>query len=296
MKTGIYIAALFFISLTAVKAQKPIVITDESVKFGNTLCPGIWVDIPEVNPESVRKSWIKAIEKGTKSNTLTTGNEMTIFGANIKEIYEGPVNLYSMITYKDSLVKLFVSAELKRDEFAIAGSKERVQLIAWVKQFAKDQYVKVAMDQLSDQESALKDLEKDMASLKKAKENHEKDIQSSNNTISEENYKIVNYNKEIPIVDASLDASGTALNSLSDGDAKKAKQKEIKELEKKKRNLLDNIKKSENKISRSNQTILDCNNAIPINISKQEALSTRINAQKLVVGRYIDKLKTIESY
>jgi peptidoglycan hydrolase CwlO-like protein len=296
MKTYLLPILFLLISLSAAKAQKPLTISNDAVKFGNTECPGIWIDIPEVQLEKVRGEWKKAIEKGTKSKALTTGNEITIFGANIKEVYEGPVNLFSLLKGQDSLVKLFVSVELTRDLFPGVDSKEHAQLKAFVKQFAKDQYAKVAKDQLSDQESKLKNLEKEMSSLRKEKEKFERDIQSANSSISQEEYKIATVHKEMAVTDGSLDAASTELITIDDGSAKKAKQSEIKDLQKKQKDQMKNVNTSESKISKSKQTITDSENAITVNLAKQEELTNLINAQKTVVSRFADKLKTIESY
>jgi chromosome segregation ATPase len=296
MRTGIYIALLFFTMIFKAHAQKPLTISYDSVKFGNTLCPGIWIDIPEVQLEKVRGEWKKAIEKGTKSKSLTTGNEITLFGAMIKEIYDSPVNVFSLLKSQDSLVKLFVSVEMKRDEFTTSGSKEHEKLKAFAKQFAKDQYAKVAKDQLSEQESKLKNQEKELASMRKDKEKLEKDIQSANTSISQEEYKIATAKKEMAVTDGTLDAAGTELSTMADGDAKKAKQSEVKDLQKKKKEQMKNVSTSESKISKSKQTIADSENAITLNLAKQDEQINIINAQKIVVSRFAAKLKTIESY
>lgn len=296
MKTYLFPILLLLICLSSANAQKPLTISDDAVKFGDTDCLGIWIDIPEVQLEKVISDWKKAIEKGTKSKALTTGNEITIFGAIITEVYEGPVNLFSLLKGQDTLVKLFVSVELKRDEFTGVDSKEHEQLKAFVKQFAKDQYVKVAKDQLSDQESKLKDLEKELSSLRKGKEKSEKDIQSANSSISQEEYKIAMVKKEMAVTEGTLDAASTELSTMADGDAKKAKQSEIKDLQKKKKDQMKDVSTSENKISKSNQEITDSNNSIKLNLEKQEVLATQINARKMEVSRFAGKLKTIESY
>lgn len=296
MKTVIYLALLCIISLPAVQAQKPITINDDSYKFGNTMCPGIWVDIPEANLETVQKAWIKVLEKGTKSNVLQTGSEITIFGAMMKDISEVPVNIFSEIHGEDSVVRLFAAVELTRDEFTAIDSKEHEQLKKTVKHFAREQYLKVAEVQLSTEESTLRDLEKDLASLRRNKEKHEKDIQWANTTISEENYKITAVKKEMVNTDASLEARSAELSSMAEGDAKKAKQSEIKALQKKKKDHLKDVSASENKISKANATLVDSNNAIPQNIKQQEEQVLKINAQKLVVNKFTGKLNTIKSY
>ncbi len=296
MRTGIYIALLFFTMTSALQAQKPLTITDDSVKFGNTLCPGIWIDIPETKLETVRGNWIKFIEKGTKSKALVAVNEITIFGALLTDISEAPVNIFSSVEGKDSLVRLFAALELKRDEFTRINSKEHEQLKKAVKQFAKDQYVKVAEDQLSAQESTLKDLEKELSSVRKEKEKLEKGIQSANTSISEETYKIESFQKELKVTEAALDAKSTELSTMADGDAKKAVQSEVKDLQKKKKENLKDISTSENKVSKANTLIKDNKSAIEANLKQQDELGNKVSDQNLVVKKYSDKLKTIESY
>ncbi|MHC1776835.1 MAG: hypothetical protein AB9834_15640 [Lentimicrobium sp.] len=296
MRTGIYIALLFFTMISAANAQKPLTITDDSVKFGNTLCPGIWIDIPETKLETVRSSWIKYIEKGTKSKAIVTGNEITLFGALLSDISEAPVNIFSAAEGKDSLVRLFAALELKRDEFTMINSKEHEQLKKAVKQFAKDQYVKVAEDQLSVQESKLKDLEKELSSVRKEKEKLEKEIQSANTSISEEKYKIQTVQKELNVTEAALDAKSTELSTMADGDAKKALQSEVKDLQKKKKENMKDISSSENKISKANTLIKDNNSAIEANLKQQDEFGKKVSDQKLEVKKYSEKLKTIESY
>lgn len=296
MKTGIYITLLLIITISAANAQKPLKMTDDSVKFGNTMCPGVWVDIPEVNLETVRTEWKKAVEKGTKSNALVTGNEITIFGAVLKDISDVPVNIFSEVQLQDSMVRLFSAVEMRRDEFTKVNSKEHEQLKKALKQFAKDQYVKVAQDQLSKEESTLTDLEKELSSIRKEKEKLEKEIQSANTTISEEDYKLASVKKAMEVTDADLDSKSTELSTMADGDAKKATQSEVKDLQKEKKSQLKDIGSSESKISKSNTLIGDNNNAILENLKKQEALVEKINTQKLEVDKYTNKLKTIESY
>lgn len=296
MRTGIYLTLLFIIGFLSANAQKPIKLTDESVQFGSTMCPGVWVDIPEVDLETIRKSWTKIVEKGTKSKAVVAGNEISIFGAIINDVSESPINIFSAVLGQDSIVRLFTALELSRDQFTEVNSKEHEQLKSILKQFAKEQYTEVAEKQLSAEESKLKDLEKELSSLRKEKEKFEKDIQSANTSISEENYKIATVQKEMAVTDATLDAKSTDLSTTNDADAKKSIKSEVKSLQKKKKSHLNDISSSENKISKSNNTIQDNNNNISVNLRKQEEISNKINSQKLEVSKYTNKLKTIESY
>jgi hypothetical protein len=80
------LAMLLLVSCFSIKAQKPIICSEDSLKISNGLLPGISVLIPEVNYENTLASWIKVLQSGTKSNVVTDNGEMTIFGTIIKEI------------------------------------------------------------------------------------------------------------------------------------------------------------------------------------------------------------------
>lgn len=296
MKKGIFTVIFLLAGLAALYAQKPLTIEPGSEKFGNTDCPGIWIDIPEANLETVRTNWVKAIEKGTKSNALKTGDEVTLFGALIGDIYEGPINVFSKLSGRDSIVKLFVSVELSRDVFTTPDSKEHENMKAFAKSFAKDQYVKIAEDQLSREENKLKDFEKQLASLRKEKEKLEKDIQNANTTISEENYKIGSVKKEMAVTETTLDSKSTDLSRMSDGDEKKATQSEVKDLQKKKKEQMKDISASENKITKANTLISDNKNSISANLKHQDEVSASIADQKVVVRNFTEKLKNIKSF
>jgi len=296
MRTRVFLSLIIIFSMVTAQAQKPLKITDDSVKFGNTLCPGIWIDIPEVNIEIIRAAWIKTIEKGTKSKAIVTGQEITLFGALLKDITEAPVNIFSSIEGRDSVVRLFTALELKRDEFTLINSSEHEQLKIYVKQFAKDRYIKVAEDQLSAEESKLKNLTKELSSMRKVKEKLEKEIQSANTTISEENYKVSSTKKELAETEASLDDKSSELSTMPEGEAKKAVQTEVKDLQKQKKEQLKSISNSEIRISRSKTLIQDNDTKITQNLKDQEDLVIKTNLQEAEVKKYTDKLNTIKSY
>jgi len=289
-----FIAFLFCIPLT--KAQKPITLTEDSAKFGNRYFPGFWLTIPEAKPEVVRTNWIKAIQKGTKSKVSIDRNELTLFGAIIKDFTERSVNIMSKIEDADSSIQLFVSVESARDIFIGRTSEEFDKLSSYLNKFGKDQYIIVAKEQLSTEESALKTLEKQLKSDRKSKVKSEKSIQSAKVNITQQNDKISAINKELEMLDIRISNSSTLLSTMIDGDAKKAKKSELKDLQKKKKTLLKNINSAENSISKSNTSISDNTKNIELNDATQNELADKINKQKLTIARFQQKLKTIEAY
>lgn len=278
------------------KAQKPVTLTPDSVKIGNTGFPGFWLGIPEVKSAAVKASWIKSIEKGTKSKVKKENNDLTIFGAIIRDVYEGSVNIMSKVVDQDSLCRLFVCVETTRNKFIGKSSPEYEKLSKYLKNFGKDQYIALAKDELSVENDKLREMEKDLKTARKSKEKYEKNIQSSKTLISESKDKINNLNKEITEVTAAIDNTATLSVSAPDPDAKKAKQSELKTLEKKKKGLLKDVHTAENNISKANTAIDDHTRDIALNDETQKAINEKIKKQTLVVNRYENKLKTIKEF
>jgi hypothetical protein len=110
-------SAMIMASVFFLDAQQPVIVTDDSLMFGNSRLPALAVTIPEVSYETSLREWIKQLETGTKSKVVTENGEMSIFGAIIKNITENPVNVYSRFDNADTLLRLIVAFEPKKDEY-----------------------------------------------------------------------------------------------------------------------------------------------------------------------------------
>lgn len=295
MKKFLLISVLL-ITVHLVNAQQPITFADDTQTFGTLEFPGIWVDIPEASAKTILENWAITIQKGTKSKPVISGQDVSLFGALIKDIFEGPVNIESRIKAQDSMVRLFAGVELRRGEFAVSGSPEYQKLKDFLKKFAKDEYIEVAEKQLSAEEARLKDLEKNLSGLRKDRERFDKEIQSSNADIAKENDNILAYRKQLEVTDQSIGSLTTDISLASDPETKKQKESELKSAQKKKKDLLKDISNSENRISKANHNIEDAKNNILLNTKSQEEAGVKINTQKITVGEFVQKLKKIKLY
>ena len=117
MKHIYTLVVLILIPIAGMKAQMPIEVADAKLKIGSSEMPGLSVTIPEADYEKTLKEWTKLLESGTRSNVVQDNNEMTIFGARIKNISDDPLNVYSILTNTGSVLTLQAAFELKKDEF-----------------------------------------------------------------------------------------------------------------------------------------------------------------------------------
>ena len=180
MKTKFTLVFLLLVPFYGIKAQKPIYVSEDSLKIGNSLLPGLSVTIPEAGYEKTLKEWLKDLQGGTKSKVITENNEMSIFGAKIRSVSPNPINVYSKLVELDSMLQLFASFELKKDQYIERSADEAVfnQAKDYLKNFSKSQYIAIVKDQADAEEKKLRELQKELSSLENEKSRMQKSIQS----------------------------------------------------------------------------------------------------------------------
>jgi DNA repair exonuclease SbcCD ATPase subunit len=279
-------------------AQQPIDIQEIQCTFSHGEYPGISLTIPETSYDAISKSWVKIIEKGTKSAVAVVNGEYSIFGAQLPEISEDPVNVYSVIRSRDTAIVLEVSIELKPKEFLsrTQSEKEFAQVQDFLFQFGKDEYTIVATEQLKNEEKALKSLEKELSDLQNSKTKLEKEIVEEQNNILNYNDKIDLLKQDASFLNDQIGQENKTLLSLKDEEAKKEKESQIKNIEKEKKQILNEIEKLQKKTIDSNSNIQTAEMDIETNINDQVGKTGEIDQQKQVVEKATGKLNTIIAY
>ncbi len=282
------ILALF--SISGIRAQNPIVVSEDEFDIGNGTVTGYSVVIPEVNYDKVLKDWIRYLETGTRSKVVEKGNNLSIFGAKVKPLSEDPVNVYSMVKEDNGGVKIQTAFELEREQYA--GSAEYANGRKYLFDFAKDEYMEVVSEQLSAEEKKLRSLKNDLTGLENDQARMEKSTKTSQETIEEENQNLADYKNQL----ASLtpeeyhgdSAAVTGMGSRSADD--------VKDLEKERKKLNREINSSEEKIDRAEKEIAQNERDLPGNLNEQKVLKNKVEEQEKVVEFHQKKLDTIKDY
>ncbi len=278
--------------------QKPIKVLEDSIRHGNNLYPGFNVTIPEASFDKALKSWVRKQETGTKSKVQTEGGEMTIFGAIIKGISAAPVNIYSQMMNEDTLTRLMVAFELKKDQYLDASTGD-IQLTAaknFLKEFAKDQYIDHIKGEIAAEEKKLRDLNKELGSLQSSKARTQKKARNQRNAINDEQEKLLVKNNELSVLSNEIIFRNNEMMSTPVGAGREEMSAQIKDLEKRRKKLQKEISKSENRISKSRSAIQQADRAIPRNEQEQNIMKLKIDEQQSVVQRFNDKLRTVRLY
>jgi chromosome segregation ATPase len=298
MKIKFTLVILVLIPFLGINAQKPIIVSEDTLQIGKSLLPGLSVTIPESDFDKALKTWIRDLQTSTKSKVVTENGEMSIFGAKIKAISPNQINVYSKLIKLDSMLQLFASFETKKDQYLerYSGESEFVKAQDYLKEFAKSQYIDVAKGQADAEEKKLRDLQKELSSLENEKSKMQKGIQTDNSNISSEKENITVQNNELNTVNAAIIEQNSQLSTMEEGPAKKEKAAQIKELEKRKKKALNSIESSENKINRADSDVNKSTGDIPRNERMQEKVREQIFQQEAVYQRFADKLKKIKSY
>lgn len=289
---------VLLIAAPVLNGQKPIKVLEDSVQFGNYLYPGFNVTIPEANFDNVLKNWIKSQENGTKSKVQTENGEMTIFGAIIKEVSPAPVNIYSRLMNEDTLSRLLVAIELKKDQYVEAATGD-IQLTSaknYLKEFAKSQYTDFIKQELSAEEKILRDLNRELGSLESSKARTQRTAKNKRGTVNDEQEKLLVKHNELSLLSNEIINKNNEMMAMPIGAGREAMATQIKELEKRRKKLQSEIGKGENKIGKAKSAIDQADRSIPRNDNEQNIMKSKIDAQQAVVQRFIDKLNTVKLY
>ncbi len=280
------------------RAQKPITIMEDSLLVGKYMHPGISVTIPEVNYEKTLKNWIKQIEAGTKSKVVTEDGMMTLFGAMLKKVSPNPVNLYSKLVNQDTLNKLMVCIEIKKDEYLEPALGDAQMMVAkdYLKAFAKDQYIEFIKDEVAAEEKKLKDLTGQLSSLENDYSKTQKKAESSRTTISKEQETLATMNGQFSQLSTDINRENSVMIGMDTGPEKEAQAARIKEMNNTKKKLQKDISKAEKNIKEAESSIAQADDAIPLNKNEQAVMQQKIDEQTVVVQKFNDKLNTVKLY
>jgi cell division protein FtsB len=300
MKTTPFIYCFLFGTSMLLNAQKPITIKESDILFKHGSIPGLIVSIPEVQLKTVEESWIKMLEKGTKSTVQKDFEEMTIFGALIKDVAGGPINVYSYIKQStDSITTLAVSFELKKDEYITSDKREFEfnKAKQYLFQFAKDHYTDLVKDQMQVEEKKQNKLENKLNSLQNENGRLERTIQSDTADISSLNKELAILRSNLESLNAEQTSQTAQLNAMSNGAGKDEKRKYIADLEKRINKTNTSISADEKKLS---NTIAELDNArtvsLPTNIKEQAQVNAELEKQREITIFFTNKYNTIKAF
>lgn len=278
--------------------QKPIKVLEDSVQFGNYIYPGFNVTIPEAGYDKILKDWTKTQENGTKSKVQTENGEMTIFGAIIKEVSPAPVNIYSRMMNEDTLTRLLVCIELKKDQYVEPASGD-IQLTAaknYLKEFAKSQYMDFIKEELAAEEKILRSLKNELGSLESSKARNQRTAKNKRNTVNDEQEKLLVKHNELSLLSNEIINKNNEMMAMPVGAGRDAMATQVDELEKRRKKLQKEISQGENRISKAKSDIDQADRAIPRNENEQSVMKSKIDAQQAVVQSFIDKLNNVKLY
>jgi chromosome segregation ATPase len=292
-----FVAILFLIAFSSlgINAQKPIVVTEDSLEMGKAVLPSLSVNIPEANYEKVMKAWKKELESMSKSKIVVDKDDITMYGAKLKSVSPDPVNVYSKLVPLDSAVQLTVAFEGKKDEYIDkkAGGLTFTKAKEYLKDFAKNQYLDIAKDQADNEDKKLRDLQKDLSSLEKDKSRLQKRIEADSVSLLREDDNVKIQRNELESLSAEvIDQKNTPQAEAGS----KEKADYIKNLDKRKNKALDEIESSQNKMNKLRNEMDKARGEIPANERSQDELKIKIEAQQKIADKFADKVKTIESY
>ena len=292
------IALLATITVTA-QEKIAVKMVNEPMSLGTN--PGYSVFIPQAELQTVKKNWVKYLESGTKSKVGLSGNEYIIKSVVKKKILTDTLNIYSLLHSEESGTTVLSFFEVNTLFFGPSATIEGVNNLQaenaireYLRNFAIDQYklavkqtLDLAEDTLKMLEKELKNMEKDEASFDKkilGIENKIIDLKSENNNLD---IRIKSHHEQIP----EKRAMG---EGITDNDALKLHNKELKGLEKELTKMEKELNKNEKSIGSFESDIEDYQSEIAYSQKRQTAKKQEITDQETVVARIRGLLRGIK--
>jgi hypothetical protein len=275
-------------------AQEPIVISDDTLLFGQSYMPGYSVVIPEADYDNTMKEWIKKLQSGTKSSVVNEDGRMTIFGARIKTISENPLNVYSVLTRQDSSLILQSAFELKKDQFT--GSAEYESVRSYLLNFAKERYLEIVSRKAEVERTKLRGLQRKMAALQRVQDRLQGSDKKNLQIMYTEKERLPDLKEELNAVSSDISDYNNRLRSMSVEEINSMGPHYLKNLERKKKRTESAIRTSETRLGKAEKILQDNRIEIPENIRSQESLRPKLSEQESIVRQYEDKLEIIKGY
>ncbi len=304
MKPRIQLISLLiiFIIPMVLTAQQEIRVFKDSAMISKGKQVGYAVHIPEGDIEEIKKEWSKLIRQNTKSKVEELGLEINIMGTQIEEIHHAPINLYSSIYKTDTVIKLIAFFEIDSVFFIFDATNKTLQseknhhaIQHFMRNFAVEQYHNTVAEELDEEEKELKMLNKEFENMQKENENAQKDIEECEQGIinSEHAITTLTTDNERKLEDINIQKESMA-SIPKDTDLGKEAKKDLKSLEKDKKNIENQLEKERKNIVECTATIDEMNRLIEQNTERIEELELSIDLQEDVVKAVTSKLGGIK--
>ena len=282
---------LLFVLPLFLTAQVNIEVTNEKATLSAGNQNVYKVIIPEANLETVKKEWTKIIRQNTKSKVVLAGTEINIAGTLIKEIYDKPINIYSALISDNSYVTVFAAYEIDSAFFEYTIGNKTIQtdkinssINELMRNFAVGQYKNAVSEKLDLEEKNLEKLNKEYENLNNQVESDRKEIKENEQNIKNAEDAIASNEKENERKVTQINSKKEALAAVKDDpELNKITKDQLKELEKEKRSIENELEKGKKEIITYQANIEDLNRQIEDNLKIIEEKNTEITTQQQVV-------------
>jgi hypothetical protein len=301
MKKLLLILIVLLSNISYLSAQVNIQVVEEMKTMSLGERPAFVVDVPEGNYEIIKKAWIKLLENGTRSKAVLLSNEINIKGAVWQKISLDSINIYSSVYDIDSVIKVVSFIEI--DSVFISSEPSDVyekeipsSIKTIVRDFAVNQYMGVYEEKIKNEESVLKDLEKEYQSLSDELEKNQKNIKENEENITQSENAIKITEADLELKDKEIEAKKLEIQPLKaqDPEAYKLGEKELNVLEKEKNKMENEREKEKKDIVTYQNNISEAERNIKQIEEEMEVKTEEIELQEDVIGTLEGEMSRIK--
>ncbi|NNC94648.1 MAG: hypothetical protein HKN92_03735 [Chitinophagales bacterium] len=252
--------------------------------------------VPQINVKEFEKNWGKKLKEGSKEKVEKANDEMFILNAVKKRITSEPINIYSRFYETPNGIELVVFYQTLNGFISTEGDHEKASAVKVVlTEFGEEMYRLAVENELSNENSALKSLEKDLDKMIKDNEKMHKDISSFEREIERTKQEIAENLGDQERLSRDIEIQKEVLHRIAGATEEQleVQQKKLDGLERDRKKLIKQNEKMHVDIDNLEAKIRDRERDIVKNNEEQKLKTIEITSQKEVILNVKKKLKSI---
>ncbi len=281
--------ALLVLSANLTFAQDSLSVKEIHETISKGYKPGYSVYIPKAGYKDIQSIWKKQLKNDGKSDVSEKKNELILAKTILSDICPDSITIYSKVTPAASgitgaTLSVFV---MLRDSFITSDVNPSVDggIKSYMRTFAVNQYRNSVVNELTAEQKKLSVLKEDLRRMERENENCTKRINSGKNNIARFQEQISANEDNLETKKGEVDQQTEIVKDMTNSDQKLDEEKKLKQLQKEKNKLIDEIASLKSDIDKNNSQIDDLQKKFDLNTNTNiPAKKKEIEDQKEVLS------------
>lgn len=290
---------LFLLSFHFASAQDSLTVKEIHDAISKGFKPGYSIFIPKTNNKDIQSLWKKQLKNDGNTEITEKKTELQLAKTIVSGICSDSIVVISKVIQSTASVpgtNLSVFVIAGDTSFITSNSAPAIDgaIKSYMRSFAVNQYRNAVVNELNAEQKKLNVMKEELKRMERENENCIKRINSDKYNIARLQEQITANDELLETKSGEVDQQSETVKDLSDSDQKMDEEKKLKQMQKEKSKLLDEIASLKKDIDKNNSQIEDLQKKFDLNTSTNiPAKKEEIENQKEVVSNLSRTLNNI---